>query len=278
MLTTLRSRSRMLVRLGLLTCIATGLACDSVDNPVDARAPTAARDRPAQLAIWPAIRAAGDDSAWAGSTLVTTPAVRVVWLLPDGGTSSMTDVGVPSMTVRCAVTAGGGSIHDTVVVTDAYGLASCGEWTLGPNAGTNTVTITVADVAPIAITTHGRPRPDIVASYTLVAQEGNPDPSVARGQLVLGSDGTLEVGQDYYWNVNPTGAPMPPSRWRLGAYAITGSTFELLDSPRSIGEIRGDSLIVTTRLGDPDGPAATMRTVYVRSDLLATAAPRRSKA
>lgn len=276
MLTTIRSISTR--RLGLLLSVAAAVACQNdLNNPVDGPAPIPVQGRQNQMAIWPAVRAPGDDLAWTGSTLVTTPAVRVVWLAQSGGTESRLDLGVSNVTVHCAITAGGGSIRDSVVVTDSYGLASCGDWTLGPIDGLNAVTVSADGAAPVIFTTFGRPHPDIVASYTLVGQEGNTDPAVAGGQIVLGSDGSLELGQDYYWDTNPTGFPMPPSRWRLGAYAIDGTRLELPDSPESIGEIRGDSLIVTTTLGDADGGMVTTRTVYVRSDLATLAgAPRKT--
>jgi hypothetical protein len=263
----------MLRYVGCFT-IATALGCSNdINNPADGAMPLPPHDRPSQLAIWPANRMPGDDSAWAGSTLVTTPAVRVMWLAPDIGTQSMADVAVSNIAVRCAVTDGGGSIRDTLVVTDSYGLASCGGWTLGPNPGPNTVTVSVADAASVSFTTIGRWRPDIIATYSLAIQEGETDPDVASGQLILGSDGTLELGQDYFWTLmSSTGMPMPPSRWRFGAYAITGSRFEVLNAPETLGEIRGDSLIVTTTIGDAEGAnTTTIRSVYLRSDLPMTA-------
>jgi hypothetical protein len=263
----------MLRYVGCLT-IATVLGCSNdIDNPADGATPLPPRDRPSQMAIWPANRTPGDDSAWAGSTLVTTPAVRVMWLAPDIGTQSMADVAVSNITVRCAVTEGGGSIRDTLVVTDSYGLANCGGWTLGPNPGRNTVTVSVTDAGSVSFTTIGRCRPDIIAIYSLTIQEGVTDPDIAGGQLILGSDGTLELGQDYFWTLmSSTGVPMPPSRWRFGAYAITGSRLEVLNAPETLGEIRGDSLIVTTTIGDAEGTNTTAtRSVYLRSDLPMTA-------
>ena len=177
MLTTIRSISTR--RLGLLLSVAAAVACQNdLNNPVDGPAPIPVQGRQNQMAIWPAVRAPGDDLAWTGSTLVTTPAVRVVWLAQDGGAESVLDrrasnstaldLGVSNVTVHCAITAGGGSIRDSVVVTDSYGLASCGDWTLGPVDGLNAVTVSADGAAPVVFTTFGRPHPDIVASYTLV--------------------------------------------------------------------------------------------------------------
>jgi hypothetical protein len=153
-----------------------------------------------------------------------------------------------------------------VVVTDAFGLASCGGWTLGPNVGQNTVTVSVTGAQPATITAFARPRPNILASYKLVAREGpaGPDLKLAGGQIVLGDDGYLESGLDYFWNLtNPGGTPFPPASWMLSPYSINGSTLHLPD-PNSTGVIRGDTLVVTTMIGDDGGPPV-IRTVYVRS-------------
>jgi hypothetical protein len=49
---------------------------------------------------------------------------------------------VAGVTVTFAITAGGGSLNGPIQVTDGTGVATVGDWTLGPIAGTNTVTAT----------------------------------------------------------------------------------------------------------------------------------------
>ncbi|HEU4698565.1 MAG TPA: hypothetical protein VFS40_05260 [Gemmatimonadales bacterium] len=70
-----------------------------------------------------------------GALLATAPSVTVTDASgrPVGG-----------VTVTFAVTAGGGTASGTTATTDAGGIAAVGGWTLGPAAGENTLTATVA--------------------------------------------------------------------------------------------------------------------------------------
>lgn len=77
------------------------------------------------------IAAAGDaQSAAPGERLSAEPSVRV---LDDDG------LGVAGIAVRFDVLTGGGSVERPVATTDAEGMASSGAWTLGPEAGTQTL-------------------------------------------------------------------------------------------------------------------------------------------
>jgi hypothetical protein len=68
-----------------------------------------------------------------GTTVAPDPAVRVEDQFGNGVS------GVP---VTFAVTAGGGSVTGATTTTNANGVATVGSWTLGPSAGTNTLTAT----------------------------------------------------------------------------------------------------------------------------------------
>jgi len=59
------------------------------------------------------------------------------------------------VTVDFAVTAGGGSLTGSHVVSNSSGVATVGSWTLGTNPGPNTVTATTAGLAPITFTAQG---------------------------------------------------------------------------------------------------------------------------
>ncbi len=75
-------------------------------------------------------------TATAGTAVLTPPAVRVT----DAGGN-----GVVGKSVTFAVASGGGSvIAPATVLTDSNGVATVGGWQLGPVAGTNTLTATVA--------------------------------------------------------------------------------------------------------------------------------------
>jgi hypothetical protein len=54
--------------------------------------------------------------------------------------------------VTFAVTAGGGTVIPTSEATGADGIARVLDWTLGPASGTNTLTATVAGLAPVVFT------------------------------------------------------------------------------------------------------------------------------
>lgn len=62
---------------------------------------------------------------------------------------------LPGVQVTFAVASGGGVITGAVQTTDVNGLATVGSWTLGPAVGTNTLTATVADLAPVLFAAEG---------------------------------------------------------------------------------------------------------------------------
>jgi hypothetical protein len=82
------------------------------------------------------VASAGDNQgAMAGTSLPVQPSVLV---------KDVAGNPVAGRTVTFAVTAGGGSIAGATAVTNASGIATAGSWTIGPVAGPNTVTATVA--------------------------------------------------------------------------------------------------------------------------------------
>ncbi|HEU4989441.1 MAG TPA: hypothetical protein VFT41_06645 [Gemmatimonadaceae bacterium] len=110
---------------------------------------------PARIAVWQ-----GDgQTAAVGTPVANAPTVSVV---------DSTSHAVAGDTVTFRVTGGNGAIADTTVVTDVNGEASVGQWTLGPAAGANTLTASVADrgVAgnPVTFTATGTVRSSVVAS------------------------------------------------------------------------------------------------------------------
>jgi hypothetical protein len=79
--------------------------------------------------------AGSNQAAMAGTALPTKPAVRVL----DGNGSP-----VVGRSVTFAVATGGGSVTTATVSTDASGVATVGNWTLGATAQLNTLTATVS--------------------------------------------------------------------------------------------------------------------------------------
>ena len=83
---------------------------------------------------------AGDGQiATAGSDVVIPPSVRVTDAFGNP---------VPNVPVSFQVTGAGGSVTGGNQVTDGSGVATVGRWTLGTVAGPNTLTATVAGLAP----------------------------------------------------------------------------------------------------------------------------------
>jgi len=105
---------------------------------------TAEPGPPASLVV-----AAGDaQTADPGAEVPVRPAVRV--------SDAFGNV-VPQAAVTFAVASGGGSVSGAMQVTDFTGEATVGGWTLGAAAGQNTLTATVAGVAPLTFTATGTP-------------------------------------------------------------------------------------------------------------------------
>src|SRR3989475_11964674 len=83
-----------------------------------------------------ATKLVGDSQTAATNNSVSTP--------PSVQVSDSYGDHVPGVTVTFAATAGGGTVSGGATQTDANGVATVGRWTLGPGAGENTLTATVA--------------------------------------------------------------------------------------------------------------------------------------
>lgn len=90
-----------------------------------------------------AVASAATQSGTAGQPVAQLPAVRVT----DQRSQPLAGVAV-----TFAVTAGGGTITGAAAITNAEGIARLGSWTLGPAAGANTVTASVAGLSAITFT------------------------------------------------------------------------------------------------------------------------------
>jgi len=88
-----------------------------------------------------------NQTARVSTALANAIVVRVV------GINNTPIVGVP---VAFQITAGAGVITPQSAITNSFGEVSV-KWTLGPVAGTNTVTATVANLAPAVISATGTP-------------------------------------------------------------------------------------------------------------------------
>lgn len=83
--------------------------------------------------------------------------------------------GAPMFGVRVTftVTGGGGAITGATAFTGANGIATVGSWTLGPSAGTNTLTASVSSLDPVTFTATAQPgAPTMLAKSAGDAQTG----------------------------------------------------------------------------------------------------------
>ena len=122
---------------------------------------------------------ATNQNATPGTAVADPPSV----LVHDQAGAPLSDV-----TVRFAVTSGGGSVTGGTVVTDASGVATVGSWILGPGTGVNTLTATVGSLPPITFTANGPDNPCVVsATHTIGTTSSG---ALASGDCQL-SDGSF---------------------------------------------------------------------------------------
>lgn len=122
-------------KLGLVAGVQTVTATVSGLAPVTFTATAQAR---AATTVVPT--SASPQTALTGAAVAQAPAVRVTDQVGEP---------LPGAQVTFAVTAGGGQITPAAAITNDAGVATSGTWTLGTAAGQNTVTATVAGVAPV---------------------------------------------------------------------------------------------------------------------------------
>lgn len=115
--------------------------------------------------------------------------------------------GVP---VSVAVTAGGGSIANAPTVSVA-GPTSIGQWTLGTTAGAQSVTVTVAGIAPLVFTITSQPAApaqlQVVEGNNQSGTEGQPVP-IAPKVRVRDAFGNNVPGVTVNWSVSLGGGTL----------------------------------------------------------------------
>jgi Big-like domain-containing protein len=113
------------------------------------------------------VKLSGDgQTAATNNPVAVPPAVQV---------RDLNGAAVPAVAVTFAVATGGGSVSGSVAHTDANGVATVGSWTLGPGAGENTLTATVAGSGisgnPVTFTATAA-QPGAPASVSVSAGDG----------------------------------------------------------------------------------------------------------
>ena len=130
------------------------------------------------------------------------------------------------VTVSFAVTGGGGSVTPVSVVTDADGIAQATSWTLGPGAGQNTLTATVAGLTPVAFGATGFLLPASVAANSSTSQAALAGSAVAEPPAVIVRTATnLPVsGVTVTFQVTAGGGTVIPTSVVTGADGIARVT------------------------------------------------------
>ncbi|HUF66193.1 MAG TPA: hypothetical protein VMM17_09465 [Gemmatimonadaceae bacterium] len=139
--------------------------------------------------------------------------------------------------VRFTVTSGDGSVQDSIVVTGSTGLAGT-TWTLGPEAGAQELTVSLASGAVPPLTVPASAIDPADADYLLVSNAG--DGNVIT--LFLGYDGQASY-YGYFW----------PARVEVQSYPVTNGFVRLL--PREA--LFADEDVVVFTPGRPPAIAKT---------------------
>lgn len=207
-----------------------------------------------------------DPQVPSASEATTTSAItsEVASVSPTIPTVRITDAkgkGVRNVLVRWRVTSGGGRVVNDSVRTAGNGEASSGGWTLGPIAGTQTLTATADGVPVVTFTATAAPGP--VAQLTRLSPEtgegvvgsevttrpsirtedvyGNPVPNVAVTFSVTQGGGTVSGATQ---TSNASGTATVGS-WTLGTQA--GQQFLRATAPGT----QGATFSITARPGAP---------------------------
>jgi hypothetical protein len=164
----------------------------------------------------------------AGAPVATPPSVRV---------NDQTGQPLPGVTVNFAVTSGGGTVGTASATTNAAGVASSGSWTLGPTAGQNTLTATVAGLAPVVFTATSTPSVDPCTVATLYTPL-----TTVSGQFTT-ADCRLNSGEyiDFYDVTLPSAQAIS---FRMGSSAV--------DTWLELYNADGDILAVNDDVSDGD--------------------------
>src|SRR6266550_2018572 len=230
----MRSRHPLLV----LTCVLTLHACHDSSAPL---VPTSV-----ELVTPP------PTSGPAGVALATSP----TFVVKDQNGNVMSGVAV-----TVVVSQGGGSLINAPT-TSASGPTSVGQWTLGSTAGTNSLTITVASIAPLTLIVTSFPGPPtkIVAKSATnlsgtVGQAANPLPSV---QVTDAFDNPVS-GAVISVGVTGGGSISSATLTSDGAgnAALAGWTLGTVKGPNTITMTIGSASVVFTDLAAA-GPIQTL--------------------
>ena len=182
---------------------------------------------------------------WAVSGFYQTSLVGMpVPLRPSVQARNSTGRGVPNVTVRFTVVAGGGSVTDGVQVTGTDGMATVGGWTLGPAEGANSLTATVGTLPPVIFPATGTaPRRMILIAGDGVSAAVGTRVGVLPTLQVQGSDGYPLSRVVVTFAVGAGGGTVN------GATQVTGSDGIAVPSGWTLGTVAGTNTVTATVSG-----------------------------
>jgi adhesin/invasin len=128
---------------------ATGLASAKTPGSVTVTASSEGKSGTATVTVVPGppakilVNAGNNQSVAAGAPVPIMPSV----LVTDAG-----DNPIANVAITFAVASGGGTITGATTTTNASGIATLGSWTLGANAGPNSLTVTSPAISGVSLT------------------------------------------------------------------------------------------------------------------------------
>jgi len=151
------------------------------------------------------------------------------------------------ITVKFAVTSGGGTISNSTTVSGPQGRATAGAWKLGPSAGVNTVVGSVDGVGSVQFTAEATPVP--TGTFQLVTIDGFHIPyaypfsldSIVAGTFTLTSDRVYTFAQQIH---SSDGLNQGETSGSFAPKFPKGLTFYLNGFPWISGTLDGDTLTV----------------------------------
>ena len=244
---------RLIAVLGALTLAA----CSSADNTAKKIAGPTTPSTPAG----PAAPVAASLTA-VSPTFMMVPELGIV---PQAPTVVVRDqYGAPMTNVAVAFSVtGSGAVTNSLALSDANGVATCGRWTVGTLDGKNSVIARTGALTSVQFDVYVV-QPDPPGSrYDLVSRDGNPLRAGDVGWIVLSGDNTFRL--TWIWGLGLSNTYIIVNR---GTYSNRNATFAFTSEQGEVwatGALQGTALTFTYDDSLDCGFPCTEVEVYARS-------------
>ena len=221
---------------------ATGLATAKTPGSVTVTATSEGKSGTATLTVVPGppskivVNAGDNQSVAAGAAVPTPPSVKVT----DAG-----DNPIANVAVTFTVVSGGGSITGASTTTNASGIATVGSWTLGANAGPNTLRAASPAISGASVTFQaagGAGPAAVIAAFAGNGQTGTAGGNIATPPSVKVTDSHV----NFVAGFTVTFAP------GSGSGSVTGGTV--------VTDASGVAAVGSWKLGTTPGPQTLVAT------------------